>query len=113
MTSRIVENAGSEARDHLANERTFLAWLRTALGLVGLGVVLARVGDEVGALPSRLGGMALVVFGIVCLVYALVRYARVARCLREGHFPVARNGPVVVGAASVLVALLVLVYLWH
>ncbi len=37
---------GSEnrARDHLANERTFLAWIRTALGLIGLGFVLARMG---------------------------------------------------------------------
>ena len=30
--------------DHLANERTFLAWIRTALGLIGLGFVLARMG---------------------------------------------------------------------
>lgn len=30
--------------DHLANERTFLAWVRTALGLIGLGFVLARMG---------------------------------------------------------------------
>ncbi len=31
-------------RDHLANERTFLAWVRTALGLIGIGFVLARMG---------------------------------------------------------------------
>ena len=31
-------------RDHLANERTFLAWVRTSLGLIGLGFVLARMG---------------------------------------------------------------------
>jgi putative membrane protein len=30
--------------DHLANERTYLAWIRTALGLIGFGFVLARVG---------------------------------------------------------------------
>src|SRR6476646_7271039 len=30
--------------DHLANERTFLAWVRTSLGLIGLGFVLARMG---------------------------------------------------------------------
>src|SRR5437660_7383414 len=33
-----------KVRDHLANERTFLAWVRTALGLIGLGFVLARMG---------------------------------------------------------------------
>ena len=31
-------------RDHLANERTFLAWVRTSLGLIGLGFVVARMG---------------------------------------------------------------------
>lgn len=34
----------NRVRDHLANERTFLAWVRTALGLIGLGFVLARMG---------------------------------------------------------------------
>ncbi len=34
----------ARARDHLANERTFLAWIRTALGLIGMGFVLARMG---------------------------------------------------------------------
>jgi putative membrane protein len=33
-----------KVRDHLANERTYLAWVRTALGLIGLGFVLARMG---------------------------------------------------------------------
>ena len=37
-----VKNA--KVTDHLANERTFLAWIRTALGLIGLGFVLARMG---------------------------------------------------------------------
>ena len=31
------------ARDHLANERTFLAWMRTALALLGFGAVLVRL----------------------------------------------------------------------
>jgi hypothetical protein len=33
-----LENKGSVARDHLANERTFLAWLRTTLGLASIGI---------------------------------------------------------------------------
>jgi putative membrane protein len=34
----------NRTRDHLANERTFLAWVRTAMGLIGLGFVVARMG---------------------------------------------------------------------
>jgi Domain of unknown function (DUF202) len=34
----ILENSGSVARDHLASERTFLAYVRTSLGLASMGV---------------------------------------------------------------------------
>lgn len=39
-----MPEGSTRIRDHLANERTFLAWIRTALGMIGLGFVLARVG---------------------------------------------------------------------
>lgn len=39
---REVENTGSMARDHLANERTWLAWTRTALAFAALGLGLDR-----------------------------------------------------------------------
>lgn len=35
-------NSGSTARDHLASERTFLAWLRTGLGFIALGIAIER-----------------------------------------------------------------------
>ena len=33
----------SRVRDHLANERTYLAWMRTAIALMGFGVVIIRL----------------------------------------------------------------------
>jgi uncharacterized membrane protein YidH (DUF202 family) len=50
MTSRIrnffktplFKNTGSTARDHLASERTFLAWTRTGLGFIALGIAIER-----------------------------------------------------------------------
>lgn len=36
--------ADASLRDHLANERTLLAWLRTAIALMGFGLVVARFG---------------------------------------------------------------------
>jgi putative membrane protein len=99
---RVVENCGSEARDHLANERTFLAWVRTALALVGLGALFARMFD-----PAQRGvvvvAAALVAVGISALVYAMYRYERVAARLLEGRFPVARRGPILLAAALLVI----------
>lgn len=35
--------SSSRIRDHLANERTYLAWMRTAIALMGFGVVIMRL----------------------------------------------------------------------
>jgi uncharacterized membrane protein YidH (DUF202 family) len=32
------------SQQHLANERTFLSWLRTSIALIGLGFIVARFG---------------------------------------------------------------------
>ena len=41
-------SSGNRARDHLANERTYLAWLRTAIGVLALGAAIARLGTTAG-----------------------------------------------------------------
>jgi uncharacterized membrane protein YidH (DUF202 family) len=43
LSATPTSNTGSVARDHLANERTFLSWTRTGLGFVALGVALAKL----------------------------------------------------------------------
>jgi putative membrane protein len=63
----------SRARTHLANERTFLAWLRTGITLVALGIASAEFLDSGTAQASPLvdvlalaligGGIALVIAG--------------------------------------------------
>ena len=60
-------NIGSVARDHLANERTFLAWVRTALAVIGLGVLLGKL-VETDGLQAELLGLTMVAFGAAMLV---------------------------------------------
>lgn len=40
---RLKRRNPSRIRDHLANERTYLAWMRTAISLMGFGVVILRL----------------------------------------------------------------------
>ncbi len=97
-----VENVRSTARDHLANERTFLAWVRTALGIMGLGVLLEKLVETQGTMATA-ASIVLVVYGALILVYSLYRYAYVGKRLREGRFPIARQGPFLIGILALLV----------
>lgn len=42
LAAPIYENTGSVARDHPASERIYLAWTRTGLGFVALGIAVER-----------------------------------------------------------------------
>jgi putative membrane protein len=75
----------NELRDHLANERTFLAWIRTCITIVALGFVVAKFGillREVSAgrvhpLTARAGaivGVLLVLTGIATAALATMRF---------------------------------------
>ena len=75
--SPLPTRSPSRVRDHLANERTFLAWVRTSLGLIGLGFVLARMGLFLrqlalagGTAPARglRAGREFLITGIVFLL---------------------------------------------
>ncbi|KAH9836693.1 uncharacterized protein C8Q71DRAFT_707677 [Rhodofomes roseus] len=50
-----VENTGSTARDHLANERTYLAWTRTSLGLIALVIGVERFERFRADLKAQMG----------------------------------------------------------
>lgn len=98
-----VPNEGSTARDHLANERTFLAWIRTGLGVIGLGVVVERLVEGQGA-AGQIAGLTLIGFGALVLLYSLYRYRRITAGLIAGLFPIARVGPWVISVGALLVA---------
>ncbi len=54
----VVENTGSVARDHLANERTFLAWAQVGLAFTAAGTALFTAYHQEREVGDRLVGMA-------------------------------------------------------
>jgi putative membrane protein len=87
-----------DPRVPLAAERTFLAWIRTGLALMGFGFAVARfrllTGAGVPAASGAVGhdaslglGMLLVALGILLNVAALIRYRRYLARLARGEMP--------------------------
>ena len=92
-----------DARFTLANERTFLAWIRTALALLAAGVALDAFDL---AFPGSLGAVLtvlLVSLGVLSAVAAWFRWARAERALRLGA-PLPALGMAAVLAGGVVLA---------
>ena len=85
-TYKILENNGSAARDHLANERTYLAWLRTGFTIAALGLVLARLQPNTSEFTKVLAKL-LVLLGLLFVILGLIRYAQVSVLLDDEKFP--------------------------
>lgn len=88
-------------REHQANERTFLAWMRTSIALIGFGFAIARFGLFLHELQSRLNekdmpthsfissqslGIGLVIIGIIVIVLAVWRYNQVFWQIERGEY---------------------------
>jgi putative membrane protein len=84
--------------DHAANERTFLAWVRTAVALMAFGFVVERFNlfllaeraalgakavPPAGAHLGAFAGLGLMVFGLAMTAVATVRFIRTSRAIDD------------------------------
>lgn len=106
---RSVYRAGQEPdpRFSLANERTFLAWIRTALAFVAAGVALHALPIVMPAAVRFVAAVVLAGVGLLIPGTAWLGWVRTERALRTGSaLPAPMVGPVVVAgtvAAGILV----------
>ncbi|HEY0972827.1 MAG TPA: DUF202 domain-containing protein [Gemmatimonadales bacterium] len=98
-------------RNHLANERTYAAWLRTGLSLAAVGIAVAHFLPEEVRTPmlSLTVGTGFVFAGLALIVFGAWRYARTHRELTGASGERTRIvAPRVVYVVTTLVAVLLL-----
>lgn len=113
---RASNNANANrTRDHLANERTFLAWVRTGIAIVVFGFAIGRFAIAIrqfmqiqGRVSSTEGlsvwfGTMAIVAGVLLTVAGLLRYRRTRVEIESGQF---QPGGFVVDLIGILTAVL-------
>ena len=95
-----------DVRFLLANERTLLAWIRTAVAIMAGGIALTQLGDD-SAYRNATGLAAIILGGFMALV-GYMRFRSADQAIRRGELPAAGKEPVVqVGGIAVIAGALV------
>ncbi|MET8681707.1 DUF202 domain-containing protein [Streptomyces sp. NPDC004647] len=102
------EGETPDYRFSLANERTFLAWLRTALALVGGGFAVAQFLPDLHRTLRVTLAVLLLAVGALCAVRAVDHWVRVELAMRRGEdLPVSRFPSVLALAIGVMAVVMV------
>jgi len=119
-----VKDKGA-VNDHLANERTYLAWIRTSLGIMVFGFVVVKFTLFMKQIPLFLGkevviqqngysaflGIAIVVIGIITAILSYIRYKRTAKQLKDGEYVHSSRLITILTGFLLLVSLFLIAYL--
>ena len=113
----------NKVTDHLANERTFLAWIRTAISLIAIGFVVARFGLLIRSLggnahrivsigASTIMGVTLTAFGVVIMIVAVINFLHIRRAIDSDSFHPPASFIIVLAVVTCLAGILLAFYLF-
>lgn len=110
--------------DHLANERTFLAWIRTSIALIGFGFVIVKFALFVSQISIVMGGkevppgkghsatigVVMVAFGALMATLSYFRYRQIEKRLNSGKFYASPLLAVIVTVSIIIASILMVIY---
>ncbi|UGY90545.1 YidH family protein [Streptomyces gobiensis] len=102
-----AEGSTPDYRFSLANERTFLAWIRTALALVAGGIAVDQFLTELRWVMRTAIAVALLAGGAVCALRAVNHWVRCERAMRHGEDLPGSRFPALLAVGTAVAALLV------
>jgi putative membrane protein len=119
------------SQQHLANERTFLSWLRTSIALIGLGFIVARFGlflREFGLVvknannaavslffgnyQSSFIGISIIILGIALILLALRNYLTTRSYIEKGFYIPSNFNIFAASISLVFLGILIIIYLF-
>jgi putative membrane protein len=103
-----------DPRFTLANERTFLAWIRTSLALLAGGIAIEAFASDLFVEPVRKGiAVLLLVLGMLLSAGSAVRWLRVEASMRnKAPLPLPLIVPLLAGVGALSAAVVVVFILW-
>ena len=104
-----------DPRFTLANERTFLAWIRTSLALLAGGIAIEAFTAGLFLEPVRKGlAVVLLLLGMLLSAGSAVRWLRVERSMRnKAPLPLPLIVPLLAGAGALAAAVVLIFILWR
>jgi len=119
-----IKSQGS-ASDHLANERTFLAWIRTSIGIMAFGFVVVKFSLFLKQISLILGkgivdqskgyssvaGIVLVIVGAIAAMLSYIRYKKTEKQLEAGSYEHSSLLMAIVTAFIFIVSVFLIIYL--
>jgi putative membrane protein len=118
-------NSKQNANDHLANERTLLAWIRTAVGIMVFGFVVvkfslfAKVGGVPMGQPDNLPhpsysgpiGIILVAVGSLSLALATLRYRQTRKQIETGSYETNSTTLYIMVSCIIVISIVLILFL--
>lgn len=113
-----------KTNDHLANERTFLAWVRTAIGIMGFGFVVVKFSLFVKQVSIMLGretvvqqrgyssaiGIVLVAIGALISLLAFLNYKKVRTQINTDSY---RSSPALITGLTFGIIVISALLIWY
>lgn len=122
----------SRARDHMANERTFLAWIRTSIGIMAFGFVVEKFALFIRQIAFVLGkphsqvipdtshtlqgyssifGVFLVALGVLICLLASIKYKKIEKQIENDTYQPSMLLNIMLTLSVLLIGVFLMVYL--
>lgn len=125
MDQNEKDNSPFKPADHLANERTYLAWVRTGIGIMAFGFVVVKFSLFVKQIGLALGtkvnipshgysaiiGIVLVAMGVLAILFSFWQYRKIDRQLRRGAYEPSTVLTSVLTGVILVISMVLIVYL--